>query len=216
MSDNCPKCWADLQTPLFCESCEEVLEARSSGDGTSPYRILGVAEQFDLDRMALRKRLLLLSRRLHPDVHRTADEETRERAERNTAELNSAFELLENEFRRADWLVKSLGGPDEETERQMPQAFLIEVLEWNETIEDAQASAHGSDERARLEGLEGELQEERRGLMGEVSSMLNPLPERDAPGLAEVRRKLNAVRYLDRALHQIAELRLEQANTPTP
>ena len=85
-----------------------------------------------------------------------------------------------------------------------------------DAIEDAQASAPGSDERARLEGLESELRGERRSVMGEVASMLDPLPEMNAPGLAGVRRKLNAVRYLDRALHQIAELRLEQANTPTP
>ena len=216
MSDNCPKCWADLQTPLFCESCDEVLETQVSNDSASPYRILGVEPQFDLDRMTLRKRLLRLSRHLHPDVHRTADDETRERAERNTAELNAAFEILEDEFRRADWLVKSLGGPDEEAERQMPQAFLMEVLEWNEAIEDAQNSSPGSDERARLESLENELRGERESVMGEVASMLNPLPQMNAPGLTEVRQKLNAVRYLDRALHQIAELRLEQANTPTP
>ena len=52
MSDNCPKCWAHLQTPLFCESCEEILEANN----VSPYRILGVAEYEELvhrDNLAL-------------------------------------------------------------------------------------------------------------------------------------------------------------------
>ncbi len=211
MSDNCPKCWADLQTPLFCESCDEVLETKEA----SPYRILGVAPEFSLDRMALRKKLLRLSRHLHPDVHTKADDETRDRAQRNTAELNAAFEILEDEFRRADWLVKSLGGPDEEAERKMPQAFLMEVLEWNEAIEDARNTAPGSAERQRLEGLETELSGERRNTMDEIASRMEPLPMMHAPILTQIRQKLNAVRYLDRSLYQIAELRLEQANTPT-
>ena len=211
MTDNCPKCWADLKTPLFCESCDEVLDTRNA----SPFRILGVAQGFDLDRMSLRKKLLHLSRHLHPDVHGSADDAIRDLAHRNTAELNAAFEILNDDFRRANWLVVSLGGPTEETERQMPQDFLTEVLEWNEMVEEARASAPGSPEKLRLAGLEDELRSERKRVMDGVAARLTPLPELNSPELTEVRQKLNALRYLDRTLCQIEELRLEQANTPS-
>ena len=210
MSETCPKCWAHLHTPLFCESCEEVLEASPD----SPYRVLGVETSFALDRMSLRKKLLRLSRHLHPDVHSTAEESVRELAQRNTAELNAAYEILEDELRRADWLIESLGGPSEENERQMPQAFLMEVLEWNEAVEEARETPIGSSARDALAPLASELEGERKSLMESVAEGLSPLPELHAPILTELRQKLNAVRYLDRILHQITELRLAQESAP--
>lgn len=158
--------------------------------------------------MALRKRLLALSRRLHPDFHANADEGTRGLALRNTAELNSAFEILSDDARRADWLVKSLAGPSEEEERAMPSAFLSEVLEWNEAIEEARAAPAIAASRAAIEGLETRLAAERKRTMEEVSDLLSPLPPARSDVLREVRKRLNAVRYLDRALREIAELRL--------
>jgi molecular chaperone HscB len=174
-----------------------------------------MAQGFHLDRMSLRKRLLHLSRHLHPDVHGTADDATRDLAQRKTAELNAAFQILEDDFRRASWLVRSLGGPTEETEPQMPQAFLTEVLEWNEAVEEARTSEPGSTESARLAGLEDELRSERKKLMDGVAAKLTPLPELGSPELVEVRHKLNALRYLDRTLCQLEELRLKQANSPS-
>ena len=208
MTKSCPRCWAHLQSPLFCESCEEILEPENA---VSPYDVLGFEHGYALDRMTLRKRLLHLSRHLHPDVHGTADPALRERAQRNTAELNAAFEILDDDFHRADWLVKSLGGPGEVQERQMPPEFLAEVMEWNEAVEEAGDAAPGAPERARLDDLEQTLLGEREELMAVVAAALTPLPEMRSPKLTEVRRKLNAVRYLDRTLHTISELRLSQA-----
>jgi molecular chaperone HscB len=161
--------------------------------------------------MALRKRLLAMSRRLHPDFFSNAETTVRERAERNTAELNAAFEILDDDFHRADWLVKSLGGPGEADERQMPPAFLAEVLEWNETIEEARDAAPDSSERAALDPLETGLREQREELMSLISEQLEPLPQAHDPLLTQVRRNLNAIRYVDRSLREISEIRLAQS-----
>lgn len=204
---SCPKCWASLGSPLFCETCDELLEATKK---PSPFASLGLAKAFPVDRMALRKRLLNYSRVLHPDFHTTNGAEARELAERNTAELNAAFEILSDDFRRADWIVGSLGGPADSQERQMPPAFLMEVLEWNEVIEEAQGASQDSEEFQALEPLEAQLRQERSEVMDQISDLLTPLPAMHAPELIEVRRRLNAVRYLDRTLEVIAELQLSQ------
>ncbi|HED64692.1 MAG TPA: hypothetical protein ENJ09_03950 [Planctomycetes bacterium] len=201
----CPKCWARLRTPLFCESCKEPLDP---GDDASPFETLGVEPTFPVDRMALRKRLLSLSRNLHPDYYAAGGDEARERAERSTARLNAAFELLADDFRRASWFVKSLGGPSESEERAMPAEFLAEVMEWNETIEEARSAAP-AEARERLEPLAAELRAERDRIMRSVAQGLTPLPEANAPVLRDLRRSLNVVRYLDRALEQIDEVLLD-------
>ena len=207
--ESCPKCWAQLSHPLFCETCDQLLEP---GKQPSPFATLGVEPRYALNRMALRKRLLALSRQLHPDFYGNADAQVRELAQRNTAELNAAFEILDDDFHRADWLVKSLGGPTQEDERQMPPAFLAEVLEWNETIEEAREAEPGSSERAALDELEKELRAERQNVMNSIESKLDPLPDAHAPILAEVRRNLNAIRYIDRSLREIDEIRLTQSS----
>ncbi len=208
--EECPKCWAKVSTPLFCESCKAILPATAN---PSPFDALGVEPSYPIDAMALRKRLLTLSRQLHPDFHIHADTGTRALAERNTAELNAAFEILSDDFRRADWIVKSLAGPSESDERQMPSEFLAEVMEWNETVEDARDAPADSPARAELDPLATSLEEQRARVMSEISDRLVPLPEAHAPVLREVRRRLNAVRYIDRTLGEIAELRLADASS---
>jgi DnaJ-domain-containing protein 1 len=148
---------------------------------------------------------------MHPDFFAGAPAAARALAERNTAELNSAFELLSDDFRRADWLVKSLGGPDENEQRDMPREFLVEVMEWNEVLEEARASASGSNAHAAALALCERLLADRRDLLARIGALLEPLPERGSLRLVDARRTLNAVRYVDRALEQIEELRLQRA-----
>lgn len=205
----CNQCGEGLGSVLVCEACG-ALQAVADVD---PFAAFGIPRAYAIDDGLLRKRLLGLSRRMHPDFFGGAGDDERALAERNSAELNTAHKLLADDLRRADLLVRSLGGPGEDEERQMPQAFLMEVLEWNELLEEARAAAPGSPERGRLDGLETTLRAERASTMESVAGLLTPLPDRGAPALAETRRHLNAVRYLDRTLHTLAELRLDHASS---
>ena len=207
----CPKCGATPRTPLLCEGCDELL---TPGTLASPFEALGLSPSYVVDRDALRKRMLQLSRRMHPDFHGGRSAEVRARAERNTAEVNAAHEILADDFRRADWLVESLGGPGEDQERQLPRAFLMEVLEWNETVEEARSVANPSERAASMDALRKKLLEERLSAMESVAALLEPLPEQGAPALRRVRRRLNVVRYLDRTLGEIAELALSRSSAP--
>ena len=182
-------------------------------DVVDPFEVFGLEVVYDLEAPALRKRLLSLSRRMHPDFFGDASAEERELAERNTAELNAAHRVLSDDVQRANLLVGRQGGPDEEAERQMPKAFLMEVLEWNETLEEARGSAPGSPERAKLDSLETELGQQRDATLARVAKLLTPLPDPASPILTDARRELNAIRYLDRALNTLSELRLDQARS---
>ena len=123
---------------------------------------------------------------MHPDYFGNAAPEERERAEASSALLNSAHEVLADAVRRADWLVAARGGPSETEERQMPQAFLIEVLEWNEALEAAREAGADAAVRGGLEQLQAELQQRRSATLQKVGEALDtrippPAPDRSYP-----------------------------------
>ena len=207
MSD-CPRCGAHLATPLACGACGVLLDV----EGTpSPFEVLGIERSFALDPTTLRKRLLELARLVHPDYFATADAATRARAERASALLHQAFETLSDETERADWLITDLGGPREGELRDMPKAFLLEVLEWNEALEEAREEGPTDAARARLQALGSQLDSARDEALDRLRAHLTQLPARGTEALLEARRELNSLRYLERALEQVEALRLEQA-----
>ena len=204
----CPECGDALWTPLGCEACGVLAHF---ADAPGAFEVFGLEPAWDVDRKALRRALLRLQRLTHPDHAGATDQ-----AERATAALNHAHEVLADEFLRADDLIRRLGGPEEGAERQMPQEFLMEVLEWNEALDDAASSPAGSSEREGLGPLAEELKSQRAAVLAEVGAALTPLPASGTADLAGLRRRLNAVRYLARALERIRELRLAEANDTAP
>lgn len=205
---SCPRCGARLGSLLACESCDALLDPP---DDATPFALLGMPLSFEVDAAALKKRLLALSRRLHPDFFGTAAPAERARAERNSAALNAAHRLLSDEVSRADYLIAHLGGPRENEDRAMPAEFLQEVLEWNEAIEEAREAGPGSPAAAGLGPLAARLDGERSVEIETVGRLLSPPPPRGDARLGEARKHLNAIRYLDRSRRDIAELSLERA-----
>lgn len=203
----CAACNAELATPLGCASCGTLHDV---GDAPDPWALFGLEPCMQVDQKALRKSLMRFSRLVHPDFFGDAEPEVRALAERNSSELNAAFGLLSDDYRRADFLVRRLGGPTTEDVRDMPQAFLMEVMEWNETLEEVRGETD-PEAQEDLTKLLFSLQEERAELFGAIEAHLTPLPD-SSDDLETVRRQLNAVRYIDRALHEIEELRLDRAS----
>ncbi len=207
----CPQCGVTLESPLGCSACGALLDPDGS---TTPWALFGIDVAYAVDAAALRKSLRRISRQVHPDFHGAPGPDgvdLRELAERNTARLNEAYEVLRDDYARADHLVRMLGGPDEKAERQMPQAFLMEVLEWSEALDEARGTEPGSAARAALQPLADELRARQEASLGELRELLQDVPEPNSPQLVQVRKVLNALRYLDRTLADIKELRLEQA-----
>ncbi len=160
----------------------------------TPFELLALETAMAIDPEMAKKRLRRYTRLVHPDFYAMAGDEQRARAEAHNARLNAAYDLVIDDMARADWLVLHLGGPTEKELGAMPQSFLMEVMEWNEILEE---NAPGSQ---CLANLTEELRQHRDGLMGSVTAALTPLPEAGAPVLQDVRKLLNALRYVDRAL----------------
>lgn len=208
--ESCFRCSASLSQPLVCEGCGLLQKAP---EGLNPFQTLGLKPAAEVDAGDLRKRQSKLSRQMHPDFFVAEGEAAKRQAEANTAQLNSAFEVVSDESRRFDWLIEDGGGPSTSDERQMPQEFLMEVLEWNETLEGAREG--DAEALAKLPALAGDLESQRNAEQARLRQLLTPLPPTGDERYRTARRGLNAIRYLERALAEIAERQLDTARGTT-
>jgi molecular chaperone HscB len=157
---------------------------------------LGLPRRFSLGRAEVEREYLARSREVHPDFHQLAASAEQAAALEASSALNEAYAVLRDPFRRADYLLGLLGGPTAAAAKEMPPAFLMEMLELREAIEELRGQAADAPERTRLEQ---ELTERYDGLLAEVGKRF----ERDEVPLREVRELLNAAKYVQGLLRDL-------------
>ena len=167
-----------------------------------PFSILGLPPGFDLDPAAVERAFLLRVAAAHPDrvvdddPAGPADPEANADAEARVAQVSLARETLLDAERRAVALLALLGGPGGSADRSLPDGFLQEMLEVREAME-REIAAEGDPARQRW----GRWAHERRqGHVERLRGWFNAA----SPPLAEIRRELNAWRYVERLLEQLA------------
>ncbi|MCB9748768.1 MAG: Fe-S protein assembly co-chaperone HscB [Myxococcales bacterium] len=115
------------------------------------FQIFALDRGYALDRDALERRYLELASAVHPDRFVGAPAGERRLAMERSSALNEAYRALRDPVRRAEYLVK-LGGvdldsSDPETGAPRPtQAFLIEMIELREQLEEARGDDDAVDE----------------------------------------------------------------------
>jgi molecular chaperone HscB len=154
---------------------------------------LGLPRRYALDPAALERNYLDLSRAVHPDHAANAAG-----AIAAAAAINEAYTVLRDPFRRADYLLTLAGGPSPSAVSQPPPEFLEEMLELRMQIEEAKA-----DPTARAD-LERALSSRRDRLLDDAGRWLDNA-DGSADRLAAVRRTLNAVKFLNGLLRDLAE-----------
>lgn len=97
---------------------------------------LGLPRRWSLQVGELASRYKAVARKVHPDRFAAGPPHEREAAERMQSMVNDAHAVLADDRHRAEHLVALLGGPSANQDGRTPCGFLIEVLEWNESLED--------------------------------------------------------------------------------
>lgn len=163
---------------------------------SDPFAALGLPRRYDLERKAVELAHLRKLALLHPD--RIADPVAREQAGHQMAAMNEAKTILLDDERRADALLRLLGGAAKESDRSLPEGFLVEIMDLRERMESAMA---GGDPAAREEFEE--LAEGRRAVHRAAVAELFATILGEEAGDAEdakrrIRLELNAWRYVER------------------
>ena len=166
---------------------------------------LGLPRRFSVDPAAVEREYLARSRQVHPDFHHLGSGADQRASLEQSAALNEAYLTVKDPYRRAEYLLALHGGPSAREEKNLDQAFLAEMLDLRERIEEAKASA----DSAALAALEAELTAMRADRMREIAEQFDrydglSLDHAERPPLLlEIRRGLNAVKTVQSLLRDI-------------
>jgi len=167
---------------------------------------LGLPRRFALDAAELERHYLARSRAVHPDYHAGGPTADLAASLELSAALNEAYTTLRDPFTRADYLLSLEGGPTAAEQKQMPPAFLAEMLEARERIEDARSA--NTPCSARIAELQGEFTAQYETLLGDVGehfAKLESAPNNRAKALVEIRSLLNAAKYVRGLIRDLNE-----------
>ena len=106
------------------------------------FELFGVPAAFAQNRAALDARWKELQREAHPDRFASQGAAAQRVAMQWSVRINEAYQRLKEPVRRASYLCELNGAPIEaENNTAMPGDFLMQQMEWRESLDDATALA---------------------------------------------------------------------------
>ncbi|MGJ7492383.1 Fe-S protein assembly co-chaperone HscB [Variovorax sp. ZT4R33] len=151
------------------------------------FELFSVPMTFAQDRAALDARWKELQREAHPDRFAAQGAAAQRVSMQWSVRINEAYQRLKDPVRRASYLCELNGAPIEaQNNTAMPGDFLMQQMEWRESLDDATASA-------AVDALQAEV-EAARGLT--LSSLEGLIDEKgDFPAAA---RQVRALMFIER------------------
>jgi len=125
--------------------------------------------QFDIDLAVLKKKFLIKSREYHPDFHTDKSESEQEEILAQSSFNNTAYKVLKDDNKRFKYLLSLHKVDFEEGKQSLPQMFLMEMMDFNEKLMDAQMDSNLD----QISSLTTELEEIEKSLYSGVSSILD-------------------------------------------
>ena len=160
----------------------------------------------DIDSAQLRDRFMDLQRDYHPDKHAASNDAERLLAVRIASFVNEAHQTLSVPLKRAEYVLQLHGvSTDTETDAKMDTVFLMQQMEWRETLEDVDLKS---------ETAFDELDELRREISNSVKSVAGEVDEHLASSdLASARDSIRQWQFLSKLVGEIdaAEAKADEA-----
>ncbi len=173
------------------------------GDSRTHFDIFALKPSYALDREDLERRYREASRHWHPDRFTRAPAAERAAVLQRATDLNQAYQVLKNDARRAEYLLK-LHGVDLTSEEPgkkptLSAEFLNEVLELREELLELSPASEG----APVKALRDRIDERMAKLRQQVASDFLRLEAGDASALVSLSIALSAQRYYQRFVDEL-------------
>lgn len=131
------------------------------------FELFGVPKRFAQDRAALDARWRELQAEVHPDRFVSQGTAAQRVAMQWAVRVNEAYQRLKDPLQRAAYLCELRGAAiNAENNTAMPPAFLMQQMEWRESLDDARTLD-------AVEGLADEVDAQRDEVLAGIGSLLD-------------------------------------------
>ena len=162
------------------------------------FELFGLVQQFAQERVAIDARWKELQREAHPDKFAAQGAAAQRVAMQWSVRINEAYQRLKDPLKRAAYLCELNGAAvNAENNTAMPAAFLMQQMEWRESLDDAASLAD-------VEAINSELSKARRETLQKCGHLLDV--ECDYAGAVG---QVRALMFMERFAHDV-EVRFEQ------
>jgi molecular chaperone HscB len=131
------------------------------------FALFQLPEQFNIDDKQLEQNYRLLAAQCHPDKFAARSTFEQKQAMMMAATVNEAYRILSNPLDRAAYLLQQQNiDADAPEHTYFPANFLMQQMQWRETLEDARTEA----DAVTLQELDATIQQEQDKLYQELNT----------------------------------------------
>jgi molecular chaperone HscB len=160
------------------------------------FHFFGLPIRFEIDLTELNQSYLAVQKEVHPDRFARASDSEQRMSMQLATFANSAFQTLKDPIQRGLYLCRLHGvDPQLETNTAMPAVFLMQQMEWRESLEEI-----GNDLPA-LEKLANEVSQSKKLTLSEVSQAID-----SARDFVKAAQLLRALLFIDKFYIEIDDV----------
>lgn len=167
---------------------------------TNYFEFYNIEEAIDIDLSALKKEYYRISREYHPDFYTQEIDIDKEKAERISSINNDAYRVLKNQNSRIHHILEIHDAMEEEGKNQVPQAFLMEMMDINEIIMELEFD-YSEEENKKATDLVSEMEKN----MSDELETIKSVHDKDTY-LAMLKDYYLKMQYLKRIKENLAKL----------
>jgi molecular chaperone HscB len=132
------------------------------------FELFNIPVSLHPDEQLLKQKFYELSRKFHPDFFTQENEWEQAEALEKSSQVNKAYKTLTNRDETIKYVLQLKGKLETDEKYQLPPAFLMEMLELNEELQEAKSG----DDQAKLSSLKASLLELENELFKPVETIV--------------------------------------------
>lgn len=137
------------------------------------FELFGIPVQLKPDKQLVKKKYFELSKKSHPDYFINSSSTEQQTALDDSATLNKALKTLSNADETVKYVLMMKGILEEEEKYSLPPAFLMQMMDINETVDELQFD----DDPGKIRALHTEFENLQNEIYAPVKSIIENYSE---------------------------------------
>ncbi|QJD94650.1 Fe-S protein assembly co-chaperone HscB [Mucilaginibacter robiniae] len=150
------------------------------------FEFYNIPESFNPDTAALKKQFYALSKQYHPDFFANEDESKQQEILEISTINNKAFQTLSDPAKRLEYILKQHDLVNEGAKPQLPSDFLMEMMDLNERLMEADDAEQLAQIRTEVLEVEDNLNQQLHELTADYEQLNDTAKENRLNAVADI------------------------------